>query len=327
LDETAALDKDSRLRVVDYNPEQVVMVYTKVGQTTRIRLHPQERVVRGGVTHSDQFLMSSAEEAEEFVPCASNDAREECKSPASGATESLQSCNRNMCTSVVLNNVFIIPRTELAPQSFFLRTEWCPEAGRCLPGEYTIELRTLPPPVQVAQAGQAAPPIAQSFYGVQFRYAARERVYQSEVDREKRRVRAEAQQEFRRSNPQPLPPSVPEQTARYELGVCASGPEIQPDEAWTDGRTSFLRYKGGRRIPNVYERRAGDGQRTLVSYAVEPDAWGNTIRVAKVLPVLLLWDGDNASCVVNVAPDINGRSEMAVAPIRNPVAGRPRVRR
>ena len=58
LDRTdPVMPREPRLRVVDYNPEEVVQAKASVGQTLRIRLHPRERVVDGGVLLSDQAGM------------------------------------------------------------------------------------------------------------------------------------------------------------------------------------------------------------------------------------------------------------------------------
>lgn len=322
LDRTAALSSDSRLRMVDYDPEQVALVYVRVGQATRIRIDHRERVVDGGVVYSDEATMSNADDS---VPYTEEDAKADQQGGGRSGGEGKQSCNRNMCVSVVLNTVYIMPRVQLQPQSFFLRTEWCPEPGRCQPGEYAMELRTAKPD-ETGPDGKPLPRIETSFYGIQYRYPRREAAFRAEKAAEARREAAEKAREFRRNNPAPAPPSVPDVTARWDMGRCGSAPEIDPDEAWTDGRTTFLRYKGGRRVPNVYERRE-DGERTLTAYTVEPDAWGNTVRIGKVRPVFLLWDGERASCVVNVAPDTEGRTEMAVAPIREPLAGQPRRER
>ena len=38
-----------------------------------------------------------------------------------------------------------------------------------------------------------------------------------------------------------------------QLGHAYRGaPELKPDQVWDDGRTTFLRFNGNRRIPNVY---------------------------------------------------------------------------
>lgn len=281
LDPTAEVPADRRLRVVQYNPEEVALVYTKPGQTTRIRLDPHERVVKGGVVYSDQTTMAALDGTDPYT-------EEDRKADQQGAAgtgssgDGEQSCNRNMCISVVLNTVYIMPRVQLQPQSFFLRTEWCPEPGKaCEPGEYAIELRTAPP---AASTGVAEP-----FFGIQYDYGAREMIWRSRQAAIKRAADMAAAAQARRNNPQPqpLPVSIATDEDRWDLGVCSSAPEIHPDEAWTDGRSTFLRYNGTRPVPNVYQRRT-DKVETLTAYTVEPDASGNVIRIADVRPILIL---------------------------------------
>ncbi|MDO9712551.1 TrbG/VirB9 family P-type conjugative transfer protein [Paracraurococcus lichenis] len=314
LDSTEAVTADPRLRSVRYDPQQVVMVYTKPGMTTRIRLDPREHVVHGGVIYSDQRTMAALDGTD---PYDEEDRKQEAQAGQASGAQGTQSCNRNMCVSVVLNTVYILPRIQLAPQPFFLRTEWCPEAGKaCEPGEYAIELRSEPP--------EARSGVAQPFFGVQFTYADRERAWAAKQAAAKRAADAEAARLWRENNPPPQPVSVPAEEDRYELGVCRSGSELHPDEAWTNGRTTFLRYRGTRPTPNVYEIRL-DGKETLTPFAMEPEPWGTVIRVGTVRPVLILRHGDLASCVVNISPIADGHGTMPVAPIRTPWAGRPRV--
>lgn len=315
LDTTAEVPADRRLRVVKYNPEQVALVYTKPGQTTRIRLDPRERVVKGGVVYSDQTTMAAMDGTD---PYTEEDRKADQQGAATGSSgDGEQSCNRNMCISVVLNTVYIMPRVQLQPQSFFLRTEWCPEPGKaCEPGEYAIELRTAPP--------SASTGVAEPFFGIQYDYGARDATWRAKQAAAKRAADAEAVRQVRLNNPQPLPVSVATDEDRWDLGVCSSAPELHPDEAWTNGRTTFLRFNGTRPIPNVYQRRA-DKVETLTPYTVEPDASGNVIRIADVRPVFILRNGDLVSCVVTIAPNADGHSTMPVAPIRRPIAGRPRM--
>jgi type IV secretion system protein VirB9 len=212
-----------------------------------------------------------------------------------------------------------LPRRPLDPQSFFLRTEWCPDGPglpSCEPGEYAIELHT-----QADRVGDAR--IKEAFFGIQYRYTTRETAWRLKKAAEARQEAGKRAREWRENNPPPALPSVPDPASRWDLAVCSTAPEVTPDAAWTDGRTTFLRYNGTRRLPNVYERR-DDGVETLIKYEVEPEAFGNVIRIGKVRPFFYLRDGDRASCLINVQQDVEGRHEMAVAPILRPLAGRPR---
>lgn len=317
VDNTAPAPADRRLRVVEYNAEQVILAYAKVGATFRIRLDPNERVVPGGLVVSDQATMNAA--TPQPPELCVDDTNKQVSCDGGARSQDDQSCDRNLCRSVVMNTVYIMPRTALQPQPLFLRTEWCPEPGKCQPREYAFELHT-------SEAEAAAAGVSTAFFGLQFRYSADETAYRVRVAAAERKARADAAEKWRRDNPPPALPSVPEAAARIELGKCASAPELAPDDAWTDGRTTFVAYNGSRRVPNVYEVSA-DGKETLTQYATEPEPARTVVRIGKVRAIFILRDGDRASCVVNPEADATNRTELAVAPIALPVAGQPRTRR
>jgi type IV secretory pathway VirB9-like protein len=312
---TEKLGTDERMRKVEHDPDGIVKAYLRVGQSFRFRLDPDERVVKGGLIISDQSTINAGkddpEEDEEEVDDKKGGKQE-------GSRE--QSCDRNSCRFLVLNTVYIMPRVEHEPQPLFLRTEWCPKPGEpCVPGEYAIELFTRKQDAKDAGLNTDHP-----FYGIKFLYTKREAAWRAAQAAEAAAKKAKEREQFRRDNPPPAMPSVPGPEARTELGKCGSGQAIHPDDAWTDGRNTFLAYNGRRRVPNVYERRA-DGVETLTSYATEPEPSRTVIRIAKLRTVFHLRDGDIHSCVVNPMADRDTATELAVAPIRNPVAGQPRT--
>ena len=90
---------------------------------------------------------------------------------------------------------------------------------------------------------------------------------------------------------------------------------IVPDQVWDDGRTTFLRFNGNRRVPNVY-RRLPDGHESIPAYSTEPDATGTTLRIGRTETKWWMRDGDEVGCLFDLGPDPHGATAMTVA---NPV--------
>lgn len=308
LDTPSPSAADARLRSVVYDPDNVVQLFATPGATVRIRLGIGERVV--AVLVSDQGTIRPEEEEPEEQGQAAGNAAQQAGGP------NRPSCDRNLCRTVHGNFVYLMPRRELQPQPLFVQTEWCAADGHCEPGEYAFELRTRGGDINLVQHAQ------NNFYGIAFSYPQRQAQLAA-------RQRAKAIQDVRsRPRPErpepPASPSVPEAAANWRYAVCGAA-AISPDEVWDDGRTTFLRFLGQRRIPNVYTY-LPDGTETIANYTVEPQPAGSVLRLGKTAARWILRDGDRAACLVNMGPDPDGRLAMLASAEREQ-APRPRRRR
>ena len=119
----------------------------------------------------------------------------------------------------------------------------------------------------------------------------------------------------------PPSPSAPGVTANWRYGYRGSE-AVRPDQAWDDGRTTFLRFNGNRRVPNVY-RQLPDGHEGLASYATEPDAGGTVLRISRTETKWFIRDGDAAGCLFNVGSDPDGKTAATDASVATPLGARP----
>jgi type IV secretory pathway VirB9-like protein len=291
----AAVRDGSALRSVVYDPDMIVRAYLRTGETFRILLGPGERIVN--VLVSDQATIAGREYTEAEMRAM----QQGSQGTGGGSREDV--CDRNLCRTRSGNALFLTPRDDLEPQSLFIRGELCAADGECETTDYTFRISTVMPGERPGQA---------PFYGIRFTYPARAAAAAARAAAARRRQAASDAAERRRNTPPA--PSVPTAADSWELGRCTSAPHLAPDHAWSDGRTTFLAYEGTRPVPNVYERPVGGGTPTLTQYTVEPERWGNVIRIGKIREVFLLTDGRATTCIINVGRDAEGR-EMATAPL------------
>lgn len=323
LDAPTPSPADKRLRSVVYSPNQVVPFFTAVGATARIQLGAGEEV--RGVLVSDQAALGGEPEPEEA------DAQMVSTSGGRQANPGAASCDRNLCRSVIGNFVYLRPLRELAPQPLFLQTQHCDAAGKCENVPYALELVTRP--------GDLTERTENTYYGLAFTYPAREDAARRRAAAEraaKWRERQEKLAEQRAMAPLPTPVSYAAAGAFGVAGenwryVWQSEPEMRfalaPDEVWDDGRSTFLRFNGMRRVPNVYTRNP-DGTKTLLNVAAEPGLTGTVLRIGRTAPMFVLEDGRYIGAIHNAGPDPEGRGSLTVGPppatLR--VATRPRRR-
>ena len=330
LDRTSPANKDEpRLRVTRHDTDEVVQMFLRVGQTGRILLGRGESVQEGGLLVSDQIALGDEEWTDDDVKAEQQAANRMNGGGSKGTTV----CDRNLCRTIIGSAVFISPRRPLNKQPIFLRTKWCDPSGRyCEEGDYALEITTQPEEVKVADAAGRVPRPAEAFYSVRFTHEAREGRAQQFFRAEEARARTEAAKRCLSDDPpascpqrpEPAPRvSVPDAATTWKFAECASNPDLVPNEAWSNGRTLFLRYYGSRPIPRFYQRRPG-GDPELIQTAVEPEASHSTVVIAGVPKIVLIAEGKRGSCIVHVGNDRPGpgaQEPMAVAP-QNP--GRPR---
>ena len=302
--ETQPCADDKRIECIEYRPNDVVHVYAAPGETLRIQLGAGEKIA--GLHVSDQRTIAAEEPEPQTLQSQQADG------PSNGR---IASCDPNICRSVVANFVYLMPRRDLTAQPFFLQTEWCNGAGTCQPVPYAFELTTAraTPPKQVASTDAAVPPAAPApvYYGVRFLYPARDA-------EERQREKAAKVAAWVAAHPpaqhlaRAVLPAVPQPVANYRYAFRGAA-ELKPDQVWDDGRSTFIRFNGLRRVPNVYTYLPDGTETNGFGYAAEPDATGTTLRIGKTAARWCLRDGDRAACIFNVGSDPEGRASPTIA--------------
>ncbi len=295
IDPPAASGLDGRMRVVPYSRSNPVQLYAAPGASLRIQLGADEEVVQ--IVVSDQATIAPEEEA----PGAAMTVSSPLGTPAP-AQKGPASFDPNLCRSVAGNFVYLKPLRALDPQPLFIQTKRCaPEAVRCEMVPYTFELLT--------KAGDPKMTAAAAAWDVTFTYPDRDKAARLAEQRKAYAARLTAWRE--RQAMRPPSPSAPGVTANWRYGYRGSD-AVRPDQAWDDGRTTFLRFNGNRRVPNVY-RQLPDGHEGLASYATEPDAGGTVLRISRTETKWFIRDGDAAGCLFNVGSDPDGKTAATVA--------------
>jgi len=293
IDPPAASKLDPRMRSLVYDPNNPVEIYTVPGASLRLELGADETVVQ--IITSDQDTIAPD-------PAAAPPAATVSTNPIAGQSSGIPpSCDANMCRSVSGNIVYIKPVRPLDPQPLFIQTQRTDAFGKQEMVAYTFELLTKP----LDQLGKAPPTV----WGVRFIYPERAKQQAAAAWKQKQTAwAATARQTAALAHPVKNTPG-PNANFRYGYRGAAS---VQPDQAWDDGRTTFLRYNGNRRVPNVYSK-LPDGHESIPASAPEPDATGTTLRIARTETKWFLRDGDEAGCLFDLGPDPDGRTSTTVA--------------
>ncbi len=305
IDPPAASSLDQRMRVVPYSRSNPVQLYAAPGASLRIQLGADEEVVQ--IVVSDQATITPEEEA----PGAGAATTVSSTLGSPPAQRGPSSCDPNLCRSVAGNFVYLKPLRVLDPQPLFIQTKRCAaDTGKCEMVPYTFELLT--------KAGDPKMTAGAAAWDVTFTYPDRDRAARLAEQRKAYAARLAAWRE--RQAMRPLAPAAPTVAANWRYAYRGSK-AVEPDDAWDDGRTTFLRFNGNRRVPNVY-RRTPDGQVGIPAYAAEPDAGGTVLRIARTETKWFLWYGDAAGCLFNVGPDPDGKAAATVASAA-PLGARP----
>ena len=285
VDPPAASTADKRMRVVDYNPVNPVQIYLAPGVATRIQLGADEDVQT--IVVSDQATITPEREE----PASSGGAAQVSATLAPAAPAGSRgpaSCDANLCRSVAGNFVYLKPLRQMDPQPLFIQTKRTDEAGRVEQVAYTFEVLTRP--------GDQRADTPNTAWGISFNYPARARA--AKAAEAKRRQDAARAAWHERAARTPPPPAAPAIGDKWAYGFRGNG-TVAPDEVWDDGRTTFMRFAGTRRIPSVYKRRAAGGEPQLVQYAVEPRPDGTVLRIAGLETVWVLeYEHDVSGCVI-----------------------------
>lgn len=301
IDPPAAGPHDGRMRVVAYDRSNPVQLYAAPGASVRIQLGADEEVVR--VVASDQRLIAPEDEPDPAPSAAQTVAA----NLGAGALPAAQpkgpaSCDANMCRDVMGNFVYLKPLRPLDPQPLFIQTKRCaPNAERCEMVPYAFELLTRP--------GDAKAAVNAAAWDVRFVYPDRDRAARVAAWRASRQAAAKRAEE--RASLKPPPPAAPAWGDNWRYGYRGSA-AVQPHSVWDDGRTTFLRFSGNVRVPNVYRELPG-GKEGTTPYATEADGTGVTVRIAGVGRKWIVRDGDEAGCVFPEPSSLANRSPATVA--------------
>lgn len=296
VDPPAASQADGRMRTVVYDPNNPVELYTTPGASLRIEFGADEEIVQ--VITSDQDILDPDPAAPQ-LPIA----KASTGLPGGQDAEANKlppSCDPNLCRSVWGNIVYIKPIRDLIPQPLFIQTRRINTAGKPEMVSYTFELSTKPP----AGDGNAT-----AVWGVRFVYPAR--VKAAAVAAWLRKKHADDALAAERESLARTSAALPGPGANFRYGYRGAS-SVEPDAAWDDGRTTFLRFNGNRRVPNVYSQ-LPDGTESIPANSPEPDANGTTLRIARTEKKWFLRDGDEAGCLFDLGPDPDGRTSTTVA--------------
>lgn len=310
--EPAPCADDTRIECITYRPNEVVHLKAAPGETLRIQLGDGEHVA--GLFVSDQRTIGNE-------PTEQASANQQVAE--GGSSGRIASCDPNLCRSVVANFVYIMPRRDLTAQPFFLQMEWCDPTGKCQPVPYAFELSTIPAAKpsgrDVASAGNIIPadatvsaPAPKPYYGVRFTYPKRE------ADEMKREKEAKAAA-WRAAHPEALRRKRAVPVAQVPMNdhyLYRGDPSVKPDKVWDDGRSTFIRFNGLRRVPNVYAYLPDGTETNGFGYASEPDETGTTLRIGKIAARWCVRDGEKVTgCIFNWGSDPEGRSSPTVASV------------
>jgi len=295
IDPPPAGNADARIRVVIYDPNNPVEIYTVPGESLRLEFGADETLVDGGIVVSDQDTIAPDPTAPPPVATVSTN-------PLGGRANQIPpSCDANLCRSVSGNIVYIKPVRPLDPQPLFIQTQRTNALGVREMVAYTFVLSTRP----LDQNGKAPPTV----WGVRFVYPERVKQQAAAAWKQKQAAWiATAHQNAALAHPVA---NTPPPNANWRYGYRGSA-SVQPDQAWDDGRTTFLRYNGNRRVPNIYSQ-LPDGHESIPASAPEPDETGITLRIARTETKWFLRDGDEAGCLFDLGPDPDGRTSTTVA--------------
>ena len=268
-------DADARVRCAVSTHDGVIIVKAARGGAALIELHEGERVV--GVPVSDDAIMRGPRPASSRYASADDGAADGLPDDQS------QTSDGNLSVAVRGPTVVVKPHRDLVAQPFFVLTE---RDGRQT--RHRFELQTVP--------------AAEAYYSVRVRNLAAEG-----AERQARLQAAAARREGAAAR---------ERLAQANAAPCAAQPGVNtdyigqgdralaPEQVCDNGRQTFLRFPGSRRVPSVFTT-LPDGKEAAVNDTPNPDGW---IVVHGRSPRLVLRDAGRVLCVVNRRFDEVGRA-------------------
>ncbi|MCG7362472.1 TrbG/VirB9 family P-type conjugative transfer protein [Roseomonas sp. ACRSG] len=290
---------DPRVRVIAYDPQQVVKLYAAPGATLTIQLAPGETVA--GLPVSDQTLLDPPEPAGPGpLALAGGPAPSERAGAGRGA-----STDRNLFTAVRGNFVMLKALRDLDPQPLFIIGRSTDQTtGKEVLRAYTFELST--------REGPLTAETPDTYYLVRFTYPAEERAAAAAAAAARRQAVNAAAETRRRA--------LAERQARERLVLASTHAaisgvmnwnydgqgdrELAPAEVWDDGQSTFLRFPGNRRLPAIFSVLA-DGREAAVNYSANT---AGLVTIHQTNGSFRLRDGGLVLCIFNRAHDPTGRN-------------------
>jgi type IV secretion system protein VirB9 len=291
---------DPRVRVIAYDPQQVVKLYAAPGATLTIQLAPGETVA--GLPVSDQTLLDQPEPAGPgpLTLAGGPVAPSERAGAGRGA-----STDRNLFTAVRGNFVMLKALRDLDPQPLFIiGRSTDPSTGKEVLRAYTFELST--------REGPLTAETPDTYYLVRFTYPAEERAAAAAAAAARRQAASAAAETRRRA--------LAERQARERLVLASTHAAtsgvmnwnydgqgdraLAPAEMWDDGQSTFLRFPGNRRMPAIFSVLA-DGREAAVNYSANT---AGLITIHQTNGSFRLRDGGLVLCIFNRAFDPTGRN-------------------
>jgi type IV secretion system protein VirB9 len=291
---------DPRVRVIAYDPQQVVKLYAAPGATLTIQLASGETVA--GLPVSDQTLLDQPEPAGPgpLALAGGPVAPSERAGAGRGA-----STDRNLFTAVRGNFVMLKALRDLDPQPLFIiGRSTDPTTGKEVLRAYTFELST--------REGPLTAETPDTYYLVRFTYPVEERAAAAAAAAARRQAASAAAETRRRA--------LAERQARERLVLASTNAatsgvmnwnydgqgdrELAPTEMWDDGQSTFLRFPGNRRLPAIFSVLA-DGREAAVNYSANT---AGLITIHQTNGSFRLRDGGLVLCIFNRAFDPTGRN-------------------
>lgn len=174
LEEPTPGPRDKRVRVIAYDPDEVVQLHAAPGSTVRIAIAPDETVQ--ALLVSDQAIMSGESEVD-ATTVAESSSPDRPEPPG----DPNKACDVNMCRSVFGSFIYIKPVRELEPQPLHIQTKrkcMKPTDGtqpKCEWRAYQFELLTRPGPLTEGTPN--------TLYSVRFDYPADRAAEQAAAER------------------------------------------------------------------------------------------------------------------------------------------------
>jgi type IV secretion system protein VirB9 len=225
---------DKRIKVVNYNPHDVVLVVGRFGYATDIQLNDDEKITQVALGDSSAWSVSP-----------------------------------------VGQHLFLKPRLDDARTNMIVLTD----KNRT----YNFILRT------AAANGKGVGAGDDQFFTIDFRYPA-EQAKQVASTRDAEALKEKLAHPVR-------------QIRNVQYFGCGD-PSVTPDQAFDDGRFTFLRFSGNRKMPAVFSV-DDTGSESIVNSHVEQDS-PDTIVVHQLAKKLVFRLGKAVGCVVNKAYDPKG---------------------
>lgn len=225
---------DKRIKTIDYDPNQVVLIVGREGYATDVRLNDDEKITHVAIGNADAWQVAPVEQ-----------------------------------------HLILKPKTSDAKTNAIVLTD----KHRV----YNMLLTTAEAKAKGPGGGD------DQYFQIEFRYPAE--------------VKAKADQARAVDNVRDQL-AHPKRVVRNPNYFACGDKAVTPDQAFDDGRFTYLRYAGNRAMPAVYSV-ADDGSEQIVNRDVDADS-PDTIVLHQIAKKLVFRMGNMVGCVVNKSYDPKG---------------------